>query len=254
MHALESTLQAAYVGDWAHFSQELTWTRAGDAARVQADATQVGNLLAPAHFAQVISAFEAKHGQTPRIAIGSIWSKWHFAVLMPAYLIPTLLLGWDMDAALAVADYELDETGKTRALRVSASLVRMQTRQLDPRALLNHVAQCITVLGRHTGATERVLWSNAGNLFESFVQRVIFRNERNPDVLERCRLATQLMECARLHDGMPNPMYRPVVYRRRAHGAPLRLRRVCCIRFLVPDGRFCTSCPSPLATDDLRAC
>ncbi|MGQ3198133.1 MAG: (2Fe-2S)-binding protein, partial [Hydrogenophaga sp.] len=90
--------------------------------------------------------------------------------------------------------------------------------------------------------TRRVLWSNAGNLFEAFIRRL---DETHPG-LRGLAPAREWLE-------MPTPLHRPVIYLPRAEGVH-RMRRICCMRYLVPDRVFCTTCPSPLLNASNSAC
>jgi ferric iron reductase protein FhuF len=251
--ALENALQAACAGPWAAFAGRLVLQGPGLAAPAGTP-SPLSALMRPAHRDRIGEDFVAAHGQTERTVIASIWSKWHFAILMPAYLIATLLLDWDLADALPHADFVLDAQGKTVALRLPAEQLRPRAGPPDFLALVDHLDACIALFGTRTGVTARVLANNAGNLFESFVQRVASVHGDRPEILARCDAAHALMARAQLDGQRPNPLHAPVVYLPQRDGPPLRQRRICCMRYLVPDCVFCTTCPSPLAARGARAC
>lgn len=241
-------LDEILTGSFAPFARHLVFSAsdAGDPGPV----VRSVELLAPHHLESICRQFRQEHGPTDARVVASVWSMWHFGVVMPACLIPAVLLGWDLGPAIRSADFVLNEAGRTRSLRVSADLIASHTAgakpTLDFHPLVDHLEATVDALHRQTNVTRRVLWNNAGNLFESFVRRMELVRPRDPEVAARILQCDQWLRRLQLADGRDNPLHEPVVYITGATGGVNRQRRICCMRYRVPDGLFCGTCPSPL--------
>ena len=97
-------------------------------------------------------------------------------------------------------------------------------------------------------SNRRVLWSNVGNTFEAMLAKVEAVSGR----MDRLEDARWLMDQPLWNDGRPNPIYAAVHYVERA-GESIRLRRVCCLQYLLPDRRFCKACPVEEPREQIRA-
>jgi ferric iron reductase protein FhuF len=86
--------------------------------------------------------------------------------------------------------------------------------------------------------TRHVLWSNVGNTFEAMLAKVEAVSGRT----ERLDGARWLMNQRLWKDGRSNPLHDAIHHVRRGD-ANIRLRRVCCLQYLLPDRRFCKACP-----------
>ncbi|WP_092160080.1 (2Fe-2S)-binding protein [Bosea sp. CRIB-10] len=84
-------------------------------------------------------------------------------------------------------------------------------------------------------------------MFDFIVRRVEQVVGARPPVAD----ALTLMAARRLPDGRPNRLFDPVRYPEYKDG-PTRLRRVCCIRYLIPELGYCSTCPLPDARRRLR--
>ena len=211
------------------------------------------DLMTPAHLEQVRRHFDAAHGATDARVVASIWSKWHFAIVMPAWFIGRVLMGRRLPTALDQVSFDVNEEGRTLCLRLPAPGERDEdARGADTSwhaFMEQHLVPFVDLMAERTGVTRRVLWSNAGNLFEAFVKRL---DETHPG-LGGMAPARELLETPMGADGLANPMCRPVLYLPRAEGLH-RMRRICCMRYLVPDRVFCSTCPSPLLNASNNAC
>lgn len=210
-------------------------------------------LMTPAHLAQVCGHFDKAHGVTPARAVASIWSKWHFAIVMPAWFIGRVLMGRRLPIALDALRFEINDEGRTLCVWLPEPGEhdrQATTPDTSWNALVEqHLRPTVELLAERTGVTRRVLWNNAGNLFEAFVRRL---DETYPGQAGLAP-ARELLEAEHGADGRPNPMFKPVLYPQRADG-PHRVRRICCMRYLVPDRVFCSTCPSPLLNAFNNAC
>ena len=235
-------LDAAFGGSMAPFRGRLGIGPPPDGQHT----VGVQALMTPAHLAQVRRFFDAAHGATDARVVASIWSKWHFAIVMPAWFIGRVLMGRRLPTALDGVSFDLDAQGRTLCLRLPAPGDLDQAAD-DPDTswhefLHKHLVPFVEQMAARTGVTRRVLWSNAGNLFEAFIRRL---DETHPG-LRGLAPAREWLE-------MPTPLHRPVIYLPRAEGVH-RMRRICCMRYLVPDRVFCTTCPSPLLNASNSAC
>jgi len=86
-----------------------------------------------------------------------------------------------------------------------------------------------------------VFWSNAGNYFEYFAHALA----HHPLALPNANApALALLEEKILPDGCRNPLYRPVRYLPNSDtDKPQRVRRLCCVRYLVGELGYCSNCP-----------
>jgi ferric iron reductase protein FhuF len=98
-----------------------------------------------------------------------------------------------------------------------------------------HLAPFIDRVARRGGVTPRVLWSNTGHIFEAFLTMIGGNAVGRPGLAD----ARSLLARPTLPWGGTNPLYQPVRY---VDGR--RLRRVCCLRLLIPEWRICAICPA----------
>lgn len=201
------------------------------------DAVQVSRLL---------DRFSAqRYPAGDRRAIASLWAKQHFATLLPPFLALALIGKREVDLDLDVIGCTFAPDGVTTQIHLG-DIGRPAT-ATDPFArflplLDGHLEPLIATLAAASGVSRKVLWSNAGNMFDFIARRVehaVGRNSATADALA-------LMTTKRLPNGKPNPLFEPVRYHDRGSGQE-RLRRLCCIRYLLPDLGYCSACPLPAA-------
>ena len=190
-------------------------------------------------FPTVVAHFEAQHGKTDYRAIVSIWSKWHFAIVMPPVLTANLLLGLEASSAFAISEFAVSAEGKTISMSAPQTIRKVPDDDIERfLALLDdHLAPFVAELSRQTGVTQRIFWSNAGNLFEAFVRRL-----EDVGFADRVGPADRFLRSRALPNGRRNPLHAPVRYEQEGERLARR-RRVCCLRYFVPDGVYCTTCP-----------
>lgn len=195
---------------------------------------------------QLLSEFAAaRYPGGDRRAIASLWAKHHFAALLPPFLAIALIAERDVDLDLDAIGCSFAADGVTAQLHLRdtgrpaspADAFARFTPLID-----GHLEPLVKALAAAAGVSRKVLWSNAGNMFEFVVRRIAHAiGERQP-VAD----ALTLMAAKYLPDGRPNPLYAPVRYEDRS-GVSERIRRVCCIRYLIPDLGYCSTCPLPAA-------
>ncbi|WP_157666712.1 siderophore-iron reductase FhuF [Bordetella genomosp. 13] len=187
-------------------------------------------------------------------ALASEWSKHYFVALMVPVVGANLLLGRDLPLSPRETGLELDEDGLPARLWFAHAGKPLSSMAAFGRfdALYAHLEEMIAAFTAASGVTGKVLWSNAGNVFERFAR----------DIDRHCLAVPasgapvqQVVDSPAMPDGRPNPLFQPVRYvRGTATKDTLRIRRLCCIRYLLPldeDARYCGSCP--IRPDNLPA-
>lgn len=107
--------------------------------------------------------------------------------------------------------------------------------------VFGHLEPCIELLSARSRVTARVLWNSAANLFEAVLNRIEMAYGARASVMS----ARRVVASERWSDGRDNPLFHAVSYRHEGDRL-VRRRRVCCMRYRVPDRVFCQNCPSPL--------
>ncbi|MCG6657774.1 siderophore-iron reductase FhuF [Halomonas campisalis] len=213
-----------------------------------ADAAPARDLLDPDHLDALLERFGARYDHGDRRAVASLWSKWHFSALIAHGLAANLLLERDLPLGLDELHLVQSPEGQTTGLVLRH--VGRPLAGLDPHArfatlLDDHLTPLVEALAATTGASAKVFWSNAGNYFEHFAGALANHPMAAPDVAEPARA---LMESRTLPDGRRNPLYHPVRYVEGEGDGTRRVRRLCCIRYLIDELGVCGNCP--LRRDD----
>jgi ferric iron reductase protein FhuF len=205
-----------------------------------------GDLVDPERLSSLIAAFTAaRYPGGDRRAVASLWAKHHIAALLPPFLALSLIAEREIDLGLDAIGCTFAGDGVTTRIHL-----RDAGRPAAPAGAFarflplidGHLEPLITALAAVSSVSRKVLWSNAGNMFDFITRRV----ERAIGPRAPVGEALALMASRRLPDGRPNPLFDPVRYHDRATGTE-RLRRVCCIRYLIPDLGYCSTCPLPAA-------
>ncbi|WP_299231601.1 siderophore-iron reductase FhuF [uncultured Halomonas sp.] len=202
------------------------------------------NLLDPAYLDALFTRFGARYGHGDRRAVASLWSKWHFSALAAHGLAANLLLERDLPLGLDELYLRQSPEGQTTGLVLRHAGKPLA--ELDPHSrfatlLDNHLTPLIEALATVTGASPKVFWSNAGNYVEYFTSVIHTHPMAAADQGEPARA---LLECRTLPDGRRNPLYRPVHYVTPTEPErPARVRRLCCIRYLIDELGYCANCP-----------
>lgn len=210
----------------------------------QSSILQAKDLLDPDQLADQLTRFSTKYAQSDPRAVASIWSKWHFSALISSTLVANLLLEYDLPVGLDEVSVEVGPEGQTRRLWVTDTGRPLGCQSAFGRfstLIDSHLVPLITALAEYSGASPKVFWSNAGNLFEYFTEAL----QAHPMAKSRSiELARELLASRHLQDGRRNPLFQPVNYLPAAAGGGCeRRRRLCCIRYLIPELEYCSNCP-----------
>ncbi|APD11330.1 siderophore-iron reductase FhuF [Pandoraea vervacti] len=199
-------------------------------------------------------------GVEPR-ALMSQWSKFYFRAIAPGALAITIVHGRTLTLDPATCAIVLRGGLPLRVRFASNSWVPpspgddasdVPSASARFASLIHvHLPAAISAMHRASGVSQRVLWSNAGNLLEFIVAQM----RKVPSLAARAS-----DDYTWLFDGdagfgqtADNPLYRTVRYvtpPSAAIPAPMRARRVCCLRYQLAgkgtrcdEALLCGSCP-----------
>lgn len=195
--------------------------------------------------ARVLAGYGRRHGQdAPLAAVAGEWSKQYFAKIMRPVAAAAIMLDWRMPFSPENISIDLGHEGDIVSLGLSSFGGPVAATSAEDRfdfLIRNNVAAIIHSVAEASGLSRNVLWSNAGNVLEGIVSSDAARVQHPADGFID---AVELLETPVFTDGTRNPLYRPIVYPV-VCGRPKRLRRVCCIRYLLDALDYCTTCPCP---------
>jgi ferric iron reductase protein FhuF len=179
-------------------------------------------------------------GDDPK-AVASVWSKAHFSTMLPPFMALMLLLQRSVDVRLEAIGCTFWPDGTLRHIHLPDTGRIVKTEEGANRfesLMTGHMLPLITALAAVSGVSKRVFWSNAGNVFDFAARHAQKMIGSNPAIAD----ALSLLEERRLPDGRANPLHAPVRYHDTPEG-PERRRRVCCIRYLIDQIDYCSTCP-----------
>lgn len=178
------------------------------------------DLLNEAMLAQTLGV-----GARDRRAVISIWALEAFETVLPTVMAAAVLLG---RVPAIEMSWMIGDRGVTG--------LRSTWDEGDfAKFTLDVLAPFIALIAARGGVSPRVLWSNAGHIVEAFLGML----EREIGVSEETAEIRGLLAQPDIA-GVPNGLFTPVRY-----NGERRIRRVCCLRFLVPSWRICLICPLP---------
>jgi ferric iron reductase protein FhuF len=229
-------LAPIFVGPLADFADRLALA---DDPR---PAIRGSDLLDPAVLGPVLQRFAGRYDQPEPRAVASLWVKWHFWTLLTPVMAASLLLEHGLPTALDEVQVVQAPDGQTTAFKLPHGGGRTAPadgfERFGPLVDL-HIEPLIRAVSAQSGATAKVLWSNVGNMFENLLRQVEDSGmARGPGPAQ----ARALMASRDWPGRRGNPLFEPVRYVERG-GERKRLRRVCCIRYLIPSLDYCSTCP-----------
>jgi len=211
-------------------------------------ATMYDELLAPDAFAELQRRFGQRYSGDDRRAWVSLWAKHYIVKLLPPVMGATLLLRWRLPLGLADTALLLDEGALPQGFRLSDKGAPFAADVNEPFELFaglldDHLQPLFQAMVSQTRLSPKVLWSNAGNYFENLLN--LMAKAGMP--AERLAPGRALLETKTRPDGTRNPLFQPVRYLPidDASGQPTlrRERKVCCVRYLLPELVLCGNCP-----------
>ncbi|WP_416884760.1 siderophore-iron reductase FhuF [Marinospirillum sp.] len=236
---MSQTLSTLYVGPLEDFAPPLVSPTPGPLAL---PATELQN---PNYLQPLLTRFGAQYGPEADLkAVASLWSKWHFSTLITTALAPNLLLGRDLPVGLKELHVTQSADGKTTGFTLVHAGQPLSDQDDFSRfkSLIDqHLSPLISTLASVSGASAKVFWSNAGNYLEFFTSAIQAHPLAVPTTNQP---AQRLLESRSRPDGQRNPLYLPVRYIEAEDAAdPKRIRRLCCLRYLIDELGYCGNCP-----------
>ncbi|MDN3522217.1 siderophore-iron reductase FhuF [Halomonas ramblicola] len=187
--------------------------------------------------------FTASLGEgADRKAAISIWSKYLFSLVAIPTLTANLLLGVDLPVRPERLRLELGERGEVVRLWLCHGGRPLASRADHERFAMLFDALCepfIETLASLSGLSPKVFWSNLGHYVE-YAGRTCSQHPEFPGAGEPL---LRFLELRALPDGRRNPLYQPVRYLDVGAERPARVRRLCCLKYRLPDEPLCGGCP-----------
>lgn len=201
----------------------------------------VSDLTQPDRLSTIVNRFSTCYQQPEPRAVASQWSKLYFSKLIIPSVAASLMLDWRLPLNLHDTGIILDELGRPEAFRLAHSGFASPSQTTEERfscVIDAHIAPVIDAIARVSGLSRKVLWSNAGNI----VENVVSFCETSAPAKNSVEQARKFLGTRQLSNGETNRLFEPVRYPE-MNGAPVRKRRVCCIRYLIPSLGYCKTCP-----------
>jgi ferric iron reductase protein FhuF len=227
-------LDALTVDTFARFSGSIA-SRDDARPAISADA------LLDAGMQRMISdRFRGRFAFFDERAVHSIWMRWYLHVLVPPFLLADILLDWTLPVALEDVRFIVGADARIEAVKLLNA--GQNTGGVEPflrfrELIFGHLAPLVEMLAERTSVTRRVYWSNVGDEFEAMLRRIEQIVGRLPRLLE----AQDILEKRTWLSDRANPLFGAVIYK--SVNPNPRVRRICCLQYLLPDRRFCSACP-----------
>lgn len=191
----------------------------------------------------LLDRFTAGFGEdADRRAVASLWSKFHLSAVSIPALVANLLLDLELPVAPDEMRLNVDDRGQTSRLWLPHGgwpLSSLAPEERFRRLFDAHCGPLIETLAGISGLSPKVFWSNLGHYVEYAGQTC----NRHPDIAGAGEPLLRLLEIRTLADGRRNPLFRPVRYLDLGGEAPARVRRLCCIKYRLPEEALCGGCP-----------
>lgn len=169
----------------------------------------------------------------------SMWASTYFTDVLPPLLAANIILNVEPSLEIDRVAFVMAPSLRIQALRIDDDLVSLEGRNALSRfdsLIFRHLTPLIKLRAVRGRVTSRVLWSNAGNVFEAFSRKLEAMNEEWIGFVH----AHQLLAMPTLSGGERNPLFKPVSY-----VAGRSTRRVCCMRYLIAEEKVCGVCRLP---------
>lgn len=205
--------------------------------------TAMSDLLEPGVLEETIRRFTATFGEgADRKAVASIWSKHHFSGVSIPTLAANLLLGQALPVGLEQMRLELGDKGQPAHIWLPDGGEPLPSQLPSARfdyLFDAHCAPLIEALAAVSGLAPKVFWSNLGHYVE-FVGKTC---SQHPEFSGAGEPLLRYLDTKTLADGRRNPLYQPVRYLELGGETPTRVRRLCCVKYRLPDEPLCGGCP-----------
>lgn len=193
----------------------------------------------------LVAAFARGFPGADQRAVVSMWTQWHFGMLIIPATAAVLVLDRDLPIDLAQVGVVPHEGGRTSGLVLADEGIPHEPgADRFSRLFDGHVDPLIRHFSTHFGVSPRLLWTNATAIFEWTLQQIAISGRGRAAALAE---AQDLLDRQQDASGRRNPMLGAVRYPL-LDGEPTRQRKLCCLRYLLPGVADCGSlCPLPEA-------
>ncbi|WP_454817116.1 siderophore-iron reductase FhuF [Labrys neptuniae] len=187
----------------------------------------------------LLARFAGNYDRPEPIAVATLWSKWHFSILIPPVLAANIIADWSLPIGIGEIGVITSEDGRTAALRLPDAGDRLAPHTIRERfaeLVDGHLTPMIAAISRASALPRKVLWSNAGTIVEhSLGELETFLGTDHRGLSQ----ARTLLATRRWEDGASNPLFEPVRY----SAEKGRRRRICCLRYRMDGLKLCKTCP-----------
>jgi ferric iron reductase protein FhuF len=190
----------------------------------------------------ITAGYAREHGASDRRALLSHWSKSYLEALLPGALAACLLLDRELPLTFDSLGLQLDADGNVAKLLLPEVTLTLPTEsdfyQRCQWLLETNLEPFVDGLARHARISARALWGNVAAYLAWALRLLVQHLGLAP---ERLHQALQLFSAPAYPDGRPNPIQRAYQFPADLEGQPWR--RVCCLRYCLPDLPYCADCP-----------
>lgn len=206
------------------------------------------DFLRPQTLRDLMERFRPEFVAEDSRGLASLWSKNYFVRLIPPVVAVALLLNRRLPLDMAQLEMVVDGSGVPIAFKLPHAGEILPEGQRTPFERFAHLLEdnltpFIRALSACSGLTEKVLWSNAGNYFEWALGQLAAQDVPTQALADGEALLEVRLTPARRR----NPLHEPIRYIEVAEpdAEPhlWRMRRLCCIRYLLPGVELCPNCP-----------
>lgn len=191
----------------------------------------------------LLRQFTASFGEgADRKAATSIWSKYFFSLVAIPTLVANLLLGRALPVRPEQLHAELGEQGEVVRLWLrdgGQPLASPAPHERFTTLFDDLCAPLIDALAELSGLSVKVFWSNLGHYVEYVGQTC----SQHPGFSDAGEPLLHFLDLRTLPEGRRNPLYQTVRYLDLGGETPARVRRLCCVKYRLPDEPLCGGCP-----------
>lgn len=168
-------------------------------------------------------------------SVASYWSQWYFGLSLPPLMILSETSGCEIPSALESLRLILDDDGQPQRFVLTQTLhpVRKSSgnafEQIE-QLFNQHLAPLVFSFSARSGVSAKVFWMNIAILID-YIQDTFL----SPENFQLKDLTSERTNPA----GSRNPLFGPY---RPASSEATRMRRVCCLRYALPDVPRCPDC------------
>lgn len=198
----------------------------------------------------IVARYTEEYGASDRRALLSHWSKSYLEALLPGALAACLLLDRELPLAFSDIGLQLNAEGSVANILLTAqtSVIAADADFYHRCRLLlqTNLEPFVDGLARHGRISARALWGNVAGYIAWALRMLAAQMGLSTLVLQQ---AIHVFSTPLYPDSRPNPVQQAYQFPDEVQLQPWR--RVCCLRYCIPDLPYCRDCP--LARRELKA-